>query len=855
MGLWLSSCSGTADEDEQSAKEIEIFLSSEQLKARPHLKIKTAAFDHDFMFYGSFIPMLKSPSGYSLKGRIIRFQLVSDRVIMLESPKGHSIADESESTILLAEFPIVQSDSEGVVIDFAKGMSSAFTSRNVNSEGLSLKDAGTSPQFKAIALAASFVKAITNDEDVLTISQIAQWRNSQSELVSAEFRYFIREYAPSPDFKKKSFGKHRWVQYFSTPELLLPPTTETIAYIAKWSIEKPLIFYISANTPAPYRDAVKDGILFWNHIFGKNIIEVRDLAPDLSAPHPRLNIIQWVPWDNEASAYADMVVDHLTGEALQAQIFLRSGWVFKATKKLRSQLAEILLSDNPSDEKPIDKDTPLPSMLNYEEPCMQNISSPEAIGELLEHVSKSSISDAVLKTVTADIVRTVVAHEMGHVMGLRHNLAGSTAATMGLDERNALLKEYLLKANAPLGNNKSMSASIMDVFTAADDAIMGSQIRELINSDIETSPLKTLYPYDSQAIAYGYFDQPMKANIPFCYDQEIPLYLDCQRWDASNEPFLFAAQRLNTTAVQIAVVMAETMISALDPERKGGPVSIKDIQFINTNIKKSFDYNLKQLFSWFSNSARSIQMEAKGEAFSSHAKDGLNELRFQTMREQLLLKGVNKTLFSIIPPFRDPSLEAQALANKFMRHFITLSLDAKEKNTQFVVTEREIKEGEEIANKFFATLNDELIILFSNNLARVQFDDIEFQEPLEQALGEIVREIVLKEEKAQDYPELDLPPKFVYSEAARLAALQLLNPAIGSVPDWSFDTTIDLNTRLKALMKAHSGTSENNGVNLSSVSREQRQWLLQQNRLLTALAKISSLSRENMPQPKSPPPK
>lgn len=850
MMLGLISCADTANDKNQEAKDIELFLSNETLKSEPHLKIKTSAFNHDFMFYGSFIPMLKSPSGYSLKGRIIRFQLMSDRVVMLESPKGHSIAGDTESTILLAEFPVIQSDSEGVVIDFAKGMSSAFTSRNVNSDGLSLKET-TSQQFKAISLSASFIKSISVDEQVLTVSQIAQWRNTQSELVSAEFRYFFREYAPSASFKKKSFGKHRWVQYFSTPELVLAPTTETVAYIAKWPIDQPIIFYVSANTPELYREAIKDGVLFWNHIFGREILQVKDLEPNLSAPHPHLNIIQWVPWDNEASAYADMVVDHLTGESLQAQVFLRSGWVFKSAKKIRSQLAELLLSEqSPSDDQNPVKDTPLPSMLNYEEPCLQNISSPESMGELLDYFSKTATADNIINIITSDIVRTVVAHEMGHVLGLRHNLAASTASALTLDERNALLKEYLLEGNAPLGRDKRFSASIMDVFSAADDALMGSQLRELIKEDIVNSPLASLYSYDKQAIDYGYFDQAMKGDTPFCYDQEIPRYLDCQRWDASNEPFLFTAQRLNTTAIQIAVIMAETIIGALDPERKGGPLHVSDVQLLNANIKKSFDNSLKQLFSWFHRNSRSVQIEAHYPVFSNHTQDELNRRRFQSVREQLALKGLNKTLFSIMPPFRDPALEAEALTNKFNRHFLALSLEAEKKNPLFTISDSDKKEAEAVARNFFTVLNDDLIILFSNLVARAQLDDNELQQPLEEALGKIVREIVLKEKDNKEYPARELPPQFAYSEPARQAAVQLLNPAMGNVPDWAFDTTIEINNRLKAIMRANAGSvDDKNGVNLSSVSRERRRWLIEQNRLLATLSKIASLTRENMPQP------
>ncbi len=388
--------------------------------------------------------MLNSPNGFSLRGRIIRFQVFADRVILLESPKGHSIAHDNDNHILLAEFPIVQRDDDGVVIDFARGMTNAFTVRNVHSYGAFDKGAGTADQFKAIMLSGSFIKNIEAIDDVLSISQVAQWRNQKSELISAEFRYFFREYAPDPGFKKAHFGKHRWVQYFSTPPMVESPTTLPKAYLTKWDMRKPIVFHISANTPEIYRSAIKDGLIFWNHIFGKNLIEVRDLAKDISAPDPKLNIIQWVTWDNEASAYADMVVDHLTGEILQAQIYVRSGWVVQSARKLRNVLQELFLEEEPKDQPQMpDEGIPLPTAFDFDKPCLKAMNQFNEGADLLEILSRAHVSDDTMIVLTGDILRAVMAHEVGHVLGLRHNLAGSTEGNMSLSLREPLLKDYL----------------------------------------------------------------------------------------------------------------------------------------------------------------------------------------------------------------------------------------------------------------------------------------------------------------------------------------------------------------------------------------------------------------------------
>ena len=93
----------------------------------------------------------------------------------------------------------------------------------------------------------------------------------------------------------------------------------------------------------------------------------------------------------------------------------------------------------------------------------------EALGVLVGELDGADVAEAVLRA-SQDYVREVVAHEVGHVLGLRHNFAGSLSSTLNREEMDQWFKAYISGTNsmAPW-TNRYASSSIMEytVFKAA----------------------------------------------------------------------------------------------------------------------------------------------------------------------------------------------------------------------------------------------------------------------------------------------------------------------------------------------------------------------------------------------------
>lgn len=245
--------------------------------------------------------------------------------------------------------------------------------------------------------------------------------------------------------------------------------------------KEPIVWWIENTTPVQFRETIKEGVLEWNKAFEKAgfknalVVKIQPNNSEWDAGDIKYNVLRWTSSPNPRfGGYGPSFVNPRTGQILGADIMLE---FIHYTNRVKYD-GIFNISDN-SNNSLIEEE----NEFNHNLYCSNGheIHNGLLLGQTV--LLNSEDDEKKLEGLRLEAMKSLVMHEIGHTLGLNHNMKAS----------NLFSPEEL--ASPEVIKNKSLSGSIMD-YPAINVTLDRTRQGQYYS--------KTIGPYDIWAIEYGY---------------------------------------------------------------------------------------------------------------------------------------------------------------------------------------------------------------------------------------------------------------------------------------------------------------------------------------------------------------
>jgi hypothetical protein len=295
--------------------------------------------------------------------------------------------------------------------------------------------------------AGRYVRQVTPTPSAITV------RLYHSLVELPDKNYSPREHDPRAGFYPLSFQDYSvdldesiYIRYIQRHRLeKVNPSAKTSA------AKKPIVYYIDPGVPEPIKSAMIESGKWWNQAFEAagyiDAFQVKVLPDDAHPMDVRYNMIHWVHRATRGWSYGGWISDPRTGEIIKGNVSLGS---------LRLRQDYLI-----------------------------------ATGLLAPYTNENSIPSSMRKLALARI-RQLVAHEIGHTIGIQHNFLASSFdrasvmdyphPTLSLDDSNQIQWENAYDVGIGEWDKISVAYGYQDFGDNVDEKIA---LEEIIQNGIK----------------------------------------------------------------------------------------------------------------------------------------------------------------------------------------------------------------------------------------------------------------------------------------------------------------------------------------------------------------------------------
>lgn len=238
--------------------------------------------------------------------------------------------------------------------------------------------------------------------------------------------------------------------------------------------QRSITFYLK-DVPAAFEGVARQAITSWNSVLGEGTIKVEKASATIDAGDPRFHVLKWFDGTDDNLSWAGvakMITEPDTGLVMSGTVYIQGDTLSNLYRKLtafsKATAGALRRPEGGIGSITFDRDVEETPVIPYA----------TSVGQTYDQYMQGYYLETI-------------AHEVGHVLGLRHNFRGSTV----LDAQNE-------------------GASVMDYAPRAERSTF-------------TGPGF----YDRAALRWGYFGEAPTRALPFCTDEDIWKLWDCTQGD------------------------------------------------------------------------------------------------------------------------------------------------------------------------------------------------------------------------------------------------------------------------------------------------------------------------------------